>query len=146
LIKGRVKLSAEDYGLQIYIYINNLYPEYYPIEFDISEDLLEEIYLTLNSDVTNEQSQECKSFFEVYSSLENIGDILFASFYNFEREKDSLATVKNYYESPEIMFYEGETENVFHAHVPNDTPLYLKEFMNIKSVNPQTVICSYTDG
>ena len=43
LLKDRVELAVKDYGLEVVIYINNLYPEYYPIEFDLNEELLEEI-------------------------------------------------------------------------------------------------------
>ena len=48
LLKDRVELAAKDYGLEVIIYTNNLYPEYYPIEFDLDEELLEEIRTNLD--------------------------------------------------------------------------------------------------
>lgn len=43
LIKTRVEEAAEEDGLEVVIYRNNLYPDYYPIEFSITEELAIEI-------------------------------------------------------------------------------------------------------
>ena len=97
LLKDRVELAVKDYGLEVVIYINNLYPEYYPIEFDLNEELLEEIRNNLDLETAAEQTIACKNFLSVYNSLESIDGELFASFYNYELEKGLKVTVSPYY-------------------------------------------------
>ena len=38
LIKGRVDEAVTEDGLEVVIYRNNLFPDYYPIEFDLTEE------------------------------------------------------------------------------------------------------------
>lgn len=99
LIKDRVNLSARDYGLKVILYINNLYPGYYPIEFNMKSILEEEIASKLDSDTNVDQSEECEKFFNIYNSIERIEGKIFASFYNYELEKDLLVNIKPYYDT-----------------------------------------------
>ena len=43
LIRDRIDMAINDYGLKVKIYINNLLPEVYPINFEINDNLYEEI-------------------------------------------------------------------------------------------------------
>ena len=38
LIKTRIDEAASNYGLKIIFYRNNIYPDYYPIPFELSDD------------------------------------------------------------------------------------------------------------
>lgn len=43
LIKNRVDDAIKEDGLTLTIFTNNLYPDYYPLSFDLSEELITEI-------------------------------------------------------------------------------------------------------
>ena len=147
LLKDRVELAVKDYGLEVVIYINNLYPEYYPIEFDLNEELLEEIRNNLDLETAAEQTIACKNFLSVYNSLESIDGELFASFYNYELEKGLKVTVSPYYPAA---FSQDSIDVVdLHVHITNDIPLFLKELMlhiimKLKSVTIQIKLINST--
>lgn len=144
LLKDRVELAVKDYGLEVVIYINNLYPEYYPIEFDLNEELLEEIRNNLDLETAAEQTIACKNFLSVYNSLESIDGELFASFYNYELEKGLKVTVSPYYPAA---FSQDSIDVVdLHVHITNDIPLFLKELMRIKRTQPHCISYSITNG
>ena len=83
LIKNRVEDAIEDDGLEVIILKNNLYPDYYPIEFNISSELVEEISSVLNGDTNNTSSEECQKFMLVYNAITDIDGTIFCSFYNY---------------------------------------------------------------
>lgn len=144
LLKDRVELAAKDYGLEVIIYTNNLYPEYYPIEFDLDEELLEEIRTNLDLEMAAEQTTACKNFLSVYNSLESIDGELFASFYNYEFEKGLKVTVSPYYPTA---FSQDSIDVVdLHVHITNDIPLFLKELTRIKRAQPRCISYSITNG
>ncbi|MDD6046319.1 MAG: DEAD/DEAH box helicase [bacterium] len=144
LMKDRVELSVKDYGLSVDLYVNNLYPEYYPLDFHIGETLLEEITASLNLDIISDQSQKCKNYLAIYNSLELIDGDYFASFYNYESEKNTHITVHPYYATAQIS--SEITKADLHIHIPNDIPLFLKELKKIKSVQPHFISYSITKG
>ena len=144
LLKDRVELAAKDYGLEVVIYTNNLYPEYYPIEFDLNEELLEEIQANLNLEMVTDQTVACKNFLSVYNSLESIDGELFASFYNYEFEKNLKVTVSPYY--PAVFSQDSIDVVDIHVHITNDIPLFLKELMRIKRIQPRCISYSITNG
>ena len=59
LIKTRVEEAAEEDGLEVVIYRNNLYPDYYPIEFSITEELATEIVRGLDGQELGMLSDDC---------------------------------------------------------------------------------------
>jgi hypothetical protein len=144
LLKDRVELAAKDYGLEVIIYTNNLYPEYYPIEFDLDEELLEEIRTNLDLEMAAEQTTACKNFLSVYNSLESIDGELFASFYNYEFEKGLKVTVSPFYPTA---FSQDSIDVVdLHVHITNDIPLFLKELTRVKRAQPRCISYSITNG
>lgn len=144
LLKDRVELAAKDYGLEVVIYTNNLYPEYYPIEFDLNEELLEEIRSSLNLKIIDEQSTACKNFLSVYNSLETIDGEHFASFYNYEFEKGLKVTVIPYY--PTASALDSMDTADLHVHITNDIPMFLKELTRIRRMQPHSIGYSITKG
>ena len=48
LIKQRIDDAISEDGLELIILRNNLFPDYYPIEFSIDEDVVNEIINTIN--------------------------------------------------------------------------------------------------
>lgn len=144
LLKDRVELAAKDYGLEVIIYTNNLYPEYYPIEFDLDEELLEEIRTNLDLKTVTEQTTACKNFLSVYNSLESIDGELFASFYNYEFERGLKVTVSPYY--PTVFSQDSVDVVDLHVHITNDIPLFLKELTRIKRTQPHCISYSITNG
>lgn len=144
LLKDRVELTAKDYGLDVIIYINNLYPECYPIEFSINEELLEEIRANLDLEIATKQTIECQNYLSVYNSLENIDGELFASFYNYEFEKGLQVTIIPYYPVADLQDFVDSVD--LHIHITNDIPLFLKELTKLKTAQPHSISYSITNG
>jgi len=144
LIKDRVELAVKDYGLKVILYINNLYPEYYPLDFTIGDSLQEEIISNINSNTAFDQSKECEKFLAVFNTLEIIDGVPFASFYNYEFEKNLQVMVQPYYAIAQISPAILNTD--LYIHVPNDIPLFLKELMKIKVMHPHSISFSITKG
>ena len=67
LIKDHVELSVKDYGLDVVIYTNNLFPDYYLLGFELSDELVLEIQNNLGHEITKEQSIECQNFLKVFN-------------------------------------------------------------------------------
>lgn len=72
LIKSRVDEAVAEDGLEVVIYRNNLYPDYYPIEFNLTEELAAEIVRGLDGQELGSLSADCTKFLAVYNALVNI--------------------------------------------------------------------------
>ena len=97
LIKKRIDEAIEEDGLKLIIYRNNLFPDYYPVEFKMDEDIVREIIDTLNGEENTSQSESCENFTAIYNSLVNADGVLYAGFYNFEYENAENITVVDFY-------------------------------------------------
>ena len=62
LLKNRVDDAIAEDGLELVIFRNNIYPDYYPLPFELSDELAQEIYRTLNGDRSTESSEACQRF------------------------------------------------------------------------------------
>ena len=80
LIKNRVDDAIAEDGLKLTIYRNNLYPDYYPIGFDLDETLVREIIDTINGDRNSNQSEDCQKFVAIYNALVNADGVLYGQF------------------------------------------------------------------
>ena len=144
LIKDHVELSVKDYGLDVVIYTNNLFPDYYLLGFELSDELVLEIQNNLGHEITKEQSIECQNFLKVFNSLDIIDGELYVSFYNYELEKNLTVMTLPYYPAniekgiPQL----GE----IHIHITNEVSLYLKELSKIRHNIPHSVSYSITNG
>ena len=97
LIKNRIDDAITEDELEVVIFRNNLYPEYYPIEFDISSEISREIIETINGDRNAVQSSACQSYLAIYNSLVDADGTLYGGFYNYEYYRDDGVIVKDYY-------------------------------------------------
>ena len=80
LIKKRIDDAIEEEGLQLVIYRNNLYPDYYPIEFEISPEDSREIIETINGDRNTAQSLSCQNYLAIYNSLVDADGVFYGGF------------------------------------------------------------------
>ena len=88
VIKNRVDDAITEDGLELVIYINNLYPDYYPLPFDLPADKAQEIEESLNTDRFEEVSEETTRFLAIYNSLVQVDGEYYGSFYNYEYDND----------------------------------------------------------
>ena len=144
-IKDRIDLAVKDYDLEVLIYINNLFPDYYPIEFSLNEDILLEIMKNINLEIQDEMSDNCKRFLNVYNSIIKIGDSLYVSFYNFEYEKGLNIEVKEYY--PHTVNIDDSLDSQDYAlYLNDDIETYLKSLEYIKEFSPKSISYKSTNG
>ena len=142
LIKTRIDEAIEEDGLEVIIYKNNLFPDYYPIEFAITDELATEIERNFN-EIVHTQSDECTNFLKVYSTLINIDGLYYGSFFNYEYEKIKVK-VKNFYPVGKLLEDIGETD--FQIYLNEDIGTYLRDLSYISVDKPKTIGIRTTGG
>lgn len=144
LIKSRVEEAVAEDDLEVVIYRNNLYPDYYPIEFGLTEELATEIACALDGQELGSLSDDCTKFLAVYNALLNIDGQYFGSFFNYEYEKNESITVSDFYPSGRLHDDNDETE--FHVYLNEDTETYLRDLSNISAIMPKSIGIRSTGG
>lgn len=144
LIKGRVDEAVTEDGLEVVIYRNNLFPDYYPIEFDLTEELAAEIERGLDGQELSTPSDDCMKFLSVYNSLIHVKDKYYGSFFNYEYEKSELITVSDFYPSGKLSDSEGKTD--FQIYLNEDIETYLRDLAVVGATMPKTVGIQTTGG
>lgn len=145
LIKTRIEEAIKDYDLKVTIYKNNLYPDYYPIPFELNNDLIQEINTAINTDNTNGSSQECKRFLEVYNTLITIDNIHYGSFYNYEYECEEKAPIHDYYPS-NIKVEDSQDKADYNIFLNEDIEAYLRALSQIIITKPNIIGLNSTKG
>ena len=69
LIQPQIDEEMREDGLRVTIYRNNIYPDYYPLPFEISDTLADEIIRTLNGDNSSDTADECKKIISIYNAV-----------------------------------------------------------------------------
>ena len=145
LIKNRVDDAIVEDNLQLIIYVNNLYPEYYPLEISMNDILAAEIEKSINSDSVEEKSEECQRFLNIYNTLVLVDGKYYGSFYNFEYDKNDKVVVKQFY--PNNIGIDETQENAEYAlFINEDVDTYLRDLSRIITIKPSVVSLKMTDG
>ena len=144
LIKGRVDEAVTEDGLEVVIYRNNLFPDYYPIEFDLTEELAAEIERGLDGQELGTPSDDCMKFLSVYNSLIHVEGKYYGSFFNYEYEKSERITVSDFYPTGKLSDSEGETD--FQIYLNEDIETYLRDLAVVGATMPKTVGIQTTGG
>jgi ATP-dependent DNA helicase RecQ len=80
IINSRVEDAIQEDGLKVVILRNNIYPDYYPLPFEMSDELTKEVMQDLNGDSNGEVSEQCKRITDVYNAVINIDGKYYGSF------------------------------------------------------------------
>lgn len=144
LIKSRVEEAVAEDGLEVVFYRNNLYPDYYPIEFSLTEELVAEIRRGLDGQELGTLSDDCTKFLVVYNTLVNIDGQYFGSFFNYEYEKNERITVSDFYPIGRLYDDTGETE--FQVYLNEDIETYLRDLSDVSAIMPKTIGIRSTGG
>lgn len=144
LIKTRVDEAITEDGLEIIIYRNNLYPDYYPIEFNLADELAKEIERGLDGQELGTLSDDCKNFLVVYNALVYIDGQYYGSFFNYEYEKTDRITVSDFYPAGGFCDCDGETS--FQIYLNEDIETYLRNLTYISTIMPKTIGIQTTGG
>jgi len=145
LIKNSVDDAVRKDGLEVLIFINNLYPDYYPLTFDVSLELVAEIEKNLNTYAVEEVSEEYQRYFSFYSTLVNIDGTYYGSFYNYEYNEGENINVKPYYDS-NIVIEDSQTKADFNVFINEDVDTYLRDLARVKKANPSIIGVKMTEG
>lgn len=145
LIKNRVDDAINEDGLELVIYRNNMYPDYYPIPFDLDSNLVKEINQNINGDVSEEASEECQRYIAIYSSLISVDGDYFGSFYNYEYNKEERINSIDFYPS-NLQIEDGQEQNEFVVFINEDVETYLRDLGRIKALAPSVIGIKSTDG
>ena len=145
LVKNRIDDAMDEDGLELTILRNNLYPEYYPIEFDITPKTVREIIDTINGDRQTEQSEDCQSFIAIYNTLIDADGVLYGSFYNYEYDNDVKIEVRDYY--PQNLKIENTLDaSEYDVYLNEDIETYLRDLTSIARIKPNIISIKSTNG
>ena len=145
LIKNRVDDAIIDDDLQLTIFKNNLYPDYYPIEFDLGVELAREIIEIINGDRNKTQSEECQKFLTIYNSLVDADGVFYGSFYNFEYDNEGKGEIVDFY-SQTITIENSLEKSEYNLFLNEDVDTYLRDFEKMKTVRPSVIGLKSTGG
>ena len=145
LIKNRVEDAVEEDGLELIILRNNLYPDYYPIEFEMSTDLISEVASVLNGDTNIEPGEECKRFTLVYNAITEIEGTIFCSFYNYEYDQTVSISIKDYYPA-NLSIEDDRIKSDYTVFINDDVDTYLRDLNRITSINPSVIAVKSTES
>ncbi len=145
LIKKRIDDAIEEEGLQLVIYRNNLYPDYYPIEFEISPEDSREIIETINGDRNTAQSLSCQNYLAIYNSLVDADGVFYGGFYNYEYFRDDGVAVKDYYPQ-NCLIEKPVVQSQYDVFLNEDIDTYLRDLTSIIRLKPDIVSVKSTNG
>lgn len=145
LIKNRIYDAIQEDGLEVVIFTNNLYPDYYPLPFTLSGELVTEIEKNLNSNIIEDCSEECKRYFAIYNNLVDVGGIYYASFYNYEYEEVNDIDIIPYYMNQTVI-EDVQIKPDIDIFVNEDVNTYLKDLTRIIAVKPSVIGLKTTNG
>lgn len=137
-VRERIELHIEEDDLEVCIFRNNLFPDYYPIPFKIEQGLLTEILSHQNEDTTENASEECKRVLSIYSTITIVNGIIFGSFYNYEYEKSGKTKVMDYYPS-NMPVPSSESKGDIDLMINDDIDSYLRDFLLIQTEKPSSI-------
>lgn len=140
LIQGEIKQEVENGELELTIVKNNIYPDSYPLEFSLTEELVTEIRQNTEGDNTDNAttSPECEQFLQIYNSIYDLDGQYFGSFYNYEVDYDMPVQVENYYDA-ELTIHDSETVPDFVIALNDDMGTYLQNFVRLQARKPQLI-------
>ncbi len=145
LLKASIENAIDRYGLKLKIFRNNLYPDYYPITFEMGEDLVQEIMNALNDISDTTTSSECQKFIAVYNTLSSIDGMNYGGFYNYEYEQSTKIEIVEFYPK-NIRIEESQESCDYNIFLNEDIDTYLRDFTRISETKPQTVGLKSTAG
>lgn len=131
--------------VQVLLYVNNLYPDYYPLPFALSDALAEEITRHLHEGESEETSTECLNYLQIYNTLESIGGTYYGSFYNFEYERDHDIATTPYY-SINLLVKDEALETQYEIFLNDDVQTYLRDLSSIQRLRPETIGVKMAQG
>lgn len=145
LLKTRVDDAIAEDGLELVVFRNNLYPDYYPLPFELEDDLAREIFRTINGESVADNSEACQKYLAVYNTLVSIEGQYYGSFYNFEYDRDDAVHLRDYYPSAIPIEDDGGTGE-YSVFLNEDIETYLRDLTRIKAQKPGVISLKSTDG
>lgn len=145
LIKTAIDNAVDKYGLQLTIFRNNLYPDYYPVEFEMSDELVVEIIHALNDDTNADFSEDCQKFIAFYNALSTVDGVNYGGFYNYEYEQSKNIRIENYYPT-NIRIEASKDPSDYNVFLNEDIDTYLRDLARIMESNPGTIGLKSTAG
>ena len=116
------------------IYKNNLYPEYYPLEFNISQEMAIEISRVLNGDTLEQPSDDVSKYLDIYNSFVEADGVFYGSFYNYEIDSEERIRTLDYYPAGrETSQSVGSSD--YDLFINDDYATYLRDLQHIKYNN-----------
>lgn len=147
ILRALINDEVENDGLEVEIIKNNVFPDCYPLCFDISPALATEIEMVTNGDSEKEDSDlssECINYLKFYNSLYDIDGAYYGGFYNYEYDSDNVI-VTDYYPVAEIVEnHFGSIE--YELFINDDLETYLRDISRVENARPSAIGVKTTNG
>lgn len=144
LIRTQIESAINDDGLKVRIIKNNIYPEYYPIGFEISESLYDDISSLYENENSEDINDLCKNFENIYSGIYiSSSKTAYGSFYNYENDSSKIEVVDFYPSNIEPL---NSQENGFVVFSNGDAKSYIEILEQIRIQKPKIISFGQTGG
>ena len=140
LIRKRVAEAVAEDGLELTVYRNNLFPDYYPIAFALSPECAREIIETMEGEAGAAQSEDCRRYLAVYHSLVEAEGVYYGGFYPDEGER-----AVDYYPQ-NLTVAEGGEAGGYALFLNEDIDTYLRDLTRITRLRPDVICLKSTGG
>lgn len=146
LIRKRVDEAIEEDDLELIIYRNNLFPDYYPLEFSLSDETAEKIINVLEGNNQGPNiDDECNKYINIYNSLIKADGTYYGGFNNYEYDKSNGLVIKDYYPHSSQVEDSQDVPD-FKIFLNDDIETYLRDLARIKKSTPNIIGVSYSTG
>lgn len=146
VLRGLIDDAMDSDDIAVRFVKNNLFPDCYPLNFNLNASVAEEIMQITEGNSDKEDSDmsvECANYLKFFNTLLAIDGTYFGSFYNYEYDLENVI-VENYYDTTKILDYKDS--NDFTIFINDDVETYLRDLSRLKKENPAVIGVKTTKG
>ena len=138
-IKSNIDDCRDD-GLELRIVDNNIYPGYYPLNFALTQEVIQEIEEVSSSSRLQDESEACKIYFKFYNTFYRVDDTYYGSFYNYEYDDSGKIERQSYYDTDiDIIDLDDNSYIENQVFVNDDVESYLRSITKILKEHPTAI-------
>lgn len=119
-----IENSIKDGEINVTIINNNIYPNIYPLNFELDNSIYDEILRYNDSDKDEKLSSEAKGILNIYKEIYYVNGKYYGAFSNYENDNKNLYTLIDFYKDKAEILDEGKHDSVIS--VNNDLASFIK--------------------
>ena len=146
VLRGLIDDAIDSDNIVNKIVKNNVFPDCYPLSFDLDASVAEEIMQLTEGNSDKEDSdlsEECANYLKFYNTLFNIDGTFFGGFYNYEYDLENVV-VEDYYAITKILKGNKTVDSTIF--INDDVETYLRDLSRLEKEKPAVIGVKTTKG